>query len=87
MNRAWLDDELLEVEVVMLCWRCLDAVWGDGTALCARFERNLMLGGWRSGPVSSEEPPPLLHLAFDLVFLFRRLFRAGFCGVLSPVRA
>jgi hypothetical protein len=41
------------------------------------------VGGVRSGRVSSEEPPPLLHLAFDLLDL-RLLLRACFWGVVSP---
>jgi hypothetical protein len=40
----------------------------------------------RSEPVSSEEPPPLLHLPVDLPECFRLLLRAGFWGVVGALR-
>jgi hypothetical protein len=55
---------------------------GDWAAFRAASE-GCEVGGVRSGRVSSEEPPPLLHLAFDLLD-FRLLLRACFWGVVSP---
>lgn len=40
----------------------------------------------RSAPVSSEEPPPLLHLPVDFVGVFRLLLRDCFWGVVGPLR-
>jgi hypothetical protein len=44
------------------------------------------VGGLRSEPVSSDEPPPLLHLPVDLFECLRRLVRACFWGVVGTMR-
>jgi hypothetical protein len=44
------------------------------------------VGGLRSEPVSSEEPPPLLHRAFALLDFLRLVLGAGFWGVVGPLR-
>jgi hypothetical protein len=44
------------------------------------------VGGLRSEPVSSEEPPPLLHRAFALLDFLRLVLGAGFWGVGSESR-
>ena len=44
------------------------------------------MGGLRSAAVSSEEPPPLLHLPVDFVGVFRLLLRDCFWGVVGPLR-
>lgn len=87
MNCAWLENERVDVVVAVLDWRGLE-VWGDGAALAMGWD-GWLVDGLRSEPVSSDEPPPLLHRAFALllVFLLRLLLRAGFCGVVSPGRA
>jgi hypothetical protein len=40
----------------------------------------------RAAPVSSEEPSPLLHLAFALFDFLRLVLDAGFWGVVGPLR-
>lgn len=44
------------------------------------------VGGLRSDPVSSDEPPPLLHLPPDLFDCFRLLLRTCFWGVIGALR-
>jgi hypothetical protein len=83
MNRVWLVEPLLVAREG--CWRILDAVWGERAALCAD-STGCEVGGLRSEPVSSEEPPPLLHRLVDLFECFRLLLRAGFWGVVGPLR-
>jgi hypothetical protein len=82
IKRAWAGDVLF---VAMEGWRCLAVGWGDWALLCADFD-GCEVDGFRSEPVSSEEPP-LCHLAFGrVVGLLRLLLRACFCGVVSPAR-
>jgi hypothetical protein len=83
MNRVWLVKAVLVA--IEGCGRVLDAVEGERAALCAD-STGWEVGGLRSEPVSSEEPPPLLHLPVDLFECFRLLLRACFWGVVGPSR-
>jgi hypothetical protein len=83
MKRVWLVAALLVA--IVGGWRVLDADWGERAALCAD-SAGWEVGGLPSGPVSSEEPPPLLHLGLDLLDFFRRVFGVCFWGVVGPLR-
>jgi hypothetical protein len=79
MKCAWLVDALLVA--IVGGWRVLDADGGE-RADTAGWE----VGGLGSVAVSSEEPPPLLHRAFDLLDFLRLVFGVCFWGVVGPLR-
>lgn len=83
MNRGWLVEAVLVA--IEGCWRVLDAVGGERAALCAG-STGCEVGGLRSEPVSSDEPPPLLHRPVDLFECFRLVVRACFWGVVGALR-
>lgn len=80
MNRVWLVDEVEEVMLPRGRW--VDAGCGE-RADCEGWA----VGGLRSEPVSSEEPPPLVPRAVGLFGLARLVLRAGFWGLVSRLRA